>query len=643
MNDIIALVGNPNSGKTTLFNALTGTYQKVGNWTGVTTEKKQGEYKKDKRIKIIDLPGLYSFSANGIDEKTAYNYLKNSPPKVIINVVDATNLERNLFLTTEILSLNIPTVIALNMFDELLSNGIKVNTNELSKKLGVPVIPVSALKKINLEELMTAAINNAEKPNLPPKSLNILSNKTYRYEYIENIVQKVLERKKTKAEKFTERADNILMHKVLGIPIFFAVMTLVYFLSMKVGGFIGGGIENLFGGISEKTSIALYNAGVSQWIISLLCDAVINSIGGVTSFLPQILILFMLMALIEQSGYAARVAFNFDRIFKSFGLSGKSLLPMIVSCGCTVSGLMASRTIERTNERRMTIFLSPFMPCGAKTAVFAWFATEFFGGNALIAASMYFLGIICACVFGLLLKKLKIFKGDNGTFLLEIPVLRRPSAKSVMMVMWEKVKEFTTKAGLIVFTVTVFLWLFKNVGISGYVGNEVEKSFLYAVGNALKYLFYPLGFCNWQTSVAIISGSFAKEAVVESLNLLSTDVQTLFTNEFSVYAFMSFILLSPPCVASIAAAKTELKSVKWLIFMILFQTTAAYIVAFLINLFGIIIDCSIGLLLSLIIVIIITLALILSIKILKKHGCKGCLKCLKESKKCNKKARRYTI
>ena len=641
MNDIIALVGNPNCGKTTLFNALTGTYQKVGNWTGVTVEKKEGEYKKNKRIKIVDLPGLYALKTGANDETVAYKYLIKTPPKVIINVVDGTNLERNLYLTTELTTLKIPMVIAVNMCDQIEKKGDKLNDKELSKLFGVPVIPVSALKNFNVDELINVAINNEKKPFL--HNLNDYKGKTTvnkRYDFIEKNIKNIINKPTIKLQTFTEKADNVLMHRVWGIPIFFAVMVLVYFLSINIGGLIGKKISYAFEVFSKTVEIKLIGAGVSEWIISLLCNAVISSIGGVTSFLPQILVLFALMAIIEESGYAARVAFLLDRFFRSFGLGGKSLLPMIVSCGCTVTGIMATRTIEGENERRMTVFLSPFMPCGAKTAVFAWFSTVFFSGSALIAASMYFLGILCVGIFGIILKRFKAFKSNNGGFLMEIPPLRFPSGKDVLFVLIEKVKEFTTKAGLIVFAVSVFLWLLMSVGVSGYVGSDIEKSFLFVIGNALKYLFYPLGFGSWQASVAIISGFFAKEAVVETLSLISQDVHTVFNSAYSAYAFMAFILLSPPCIASLATAHAELGK-KWFLGMLLFQTLSAYIVSFVINSIGFLIERRLGLLLSVLIVIIITLSVFYAIKYLKKSKCRLCKNC-KKGEKCQR-VKRFTI
>ncbi len=639
MNKVIALIGNPNSGKTTLFNSLTGSNQKVGNWTGVTVEKKESHYKKGKQVKIVDLPGLYSLKGKSVDQKTTFDYLTKNKPDAIINVVDGTNLERNLFLTLELCSLDIPVVVAVNMSDELEKNGVKLDEQKLSKLLNLPIVLISALKNINIDKVVDVAKNLKTKQQANHQYLNA----TKSYDFISEILGEVLVKAPLKSEIITLKVDNILMHKRMGLPIFFFIMTTVYFLSMKIGGFIGEYIVMFFENVGVFLTKKFIELKVPEWIISLSCDAIINSIGGILSFLPQILILFSLIALIEESGYSSRIAFLFDRLFRSFGLSGKSFLPMIVSCGCTVTGLLSSRIIEGTNERRMTVFLSPFIPCGAKTAVFAYFSSRLFGGNALVATSMYFLGIICVGIFGSILKRFKAFKKNEDFFLLEMPTLRLPRLKDILAVILEKVKEFITRAGLIVFSVSVFLWLFKSVGISGYVGDNVENSFLFFIGDKLKYLFYPLGFFDWHLSVSIISGMFAKEAVIESLSLLSGDINSLFYNGFTAYAFMAFILLSPPCIASLATAKQELGSNKWFIFMLLFQTLVAYIVSLIINLMGLLIEWFGGLILSLIIVIIIILSLILSIKKLKNSKCKLCGHNCRGDVKCLKKGKPYTI
>ena len=639
----IALVGNPNCGKTTLFNTLTGKYQRVGNWTGVTNDIKKELYKKDKQISIVDLPGIYSLRTSSIDTENAYNYLTKIPPYAIINVIDGTNLLRNLYLTTQLIKLKIPTVIAVNLCDELDKNGIKIDYEKLSKLFDAPVIPISALKNKNVDELILTTLNNKRSLSIKAfDNLKVDDSEEKIYKFIEQKIKGCVTKKLTRNQILTQKADNLLMDSKLGIPIFFLVMTLVYFLSIKIGGIFGSKITLFFEEFANKMNISLTKKSVSNWLISLLCDAVIKSIGGITSFLPQILTLFALLALIEDSGYASRVTFLFDGLFTRFGLSGKSLLPMMVSCGCTVTGLLSSRTIEGESARRMTVFLSPFLPCGAKTAVFAWFSAVFFNGNALIASSMYFLGISCIAVFGNILKRFKAFNGKDQSFILEIPTLRVPSIKNVFLVMKEKVKEFATKAGFTVFTVSIFLWLFKSVGISGYVGDNVEKSFLFAVCDKIKYIFYPLGFGSWQASAALISGTFAKEAVVETLELICKDPQTIFSSGYSAYAFMAFVLLSPPCIAALSTAKNELGSSKLFVFMLIFQFLSAYTVAFLINFLGFLFTLFGNLILSSVIVIILISSLAYSLRRLK-YGCGLCSKNCKGEGKCHKKEKRFTI
>ena len=641
MNDLIALVGNPNSGKTSLFNCLTGAHQRVGNWTGVTVEAKEGRYKKDKSIKLVDLPGIYSLKSKAEDETIAYNYLTKTPPKAIINVVDGTNLERNLYLTIELCLLKIPMVIAINFCDKLEKNGVMINLKELSLLFGVPVVFVSAVKNLNIDKLMQLSCKTKNLPNYP--KINEYNGENFsnkKFNFINENLKRIIKQKQTE-KQVSQRIDDFLLNKYIGIPIFFLIMLFVYFLSINFGGILGSVIFKGIDVIRVDLSTILLSKGVEEWIVSLSCDAVISSIGGVLSFLPQILVLFSLMAVIEESGYASRVSFLLDRFFRTFGLSGKSVLPMIVSCGCNVTGIMATRTIEGESERRMTLFLSPFMPCGAKTAVFGWFSSVFFGGSALIATSMYFVGIVCVGVFGAILRRFKAFKTKGGVFIMEMPSLKLPSIKNVYFVLFEKVKEFFTKAGLIVFCVSVFLWLFKSVGVSGYVGENVEKSFLFAVANSIKFIFYPLGFGTWQSSVAVISGSFAKEAVVETLSMLCNDVNVAFSSKFSVYAFMAFILLSPPCTASLATAYKELNSKKLFVLMLVFQTGVAYIVALIINVLGILINGDIHLTLSFGIVILIVLGVYFAILRLKSKGCSLCSKC-KKGEKC-KKEKRFTI
>ncbi len=640
MNKNIALIGNPNSGKTTLFNALTGSHQKVGNWTGVTTEKKYGKYLKDKTINLIDLPGLYSLNTRSSDEKAVIEYLVQSPPDVIINVIDGTNLERNLYLTTELLNLKIPLVIAITFSDRLKKNNIKINEKELSNKLGVPVISVSGVKGDNLPDLIAIAKEYKQNNNL--SFFSKISSEKEKYHYIEELLRKTYVKNKTIERTLTKKIDKILLSPFLGFPILICVISLVYYLSISLGGIIGEIISSKVVGLGNVFEYELAKRAVPEWITSLLCHAIIKGIGVVLSFFPQILILFALLAVLEESGYTARSTFIVDRLFAWFGLGGKSFIPMILGCGCTVSGLMATRTIESRGEKRATIFLTPFMPCGAKTAVFGWFASIFANGSVIFATSMYFLSILCVVIGGKILHCFKSFKLNEGSFVMEIPTLRLPRIKDVWFVMIEKVKDYTTKAGLIIFIVSVVLWALENLGITGYVGNDVEKSFLFFIGNKLKYVFYPVGCTDWRTSVALVSGVFAKEAVIETLELLSQNPTELFINSYSAYAFCSFILLSPPCIASIVQAKHELKSNKWLFAMLFFQTAMGYLVASLINFLGFVIVNHNYLILSGIVGIIIVIGVFLAIKkLVKMPACKNCAAC-KGDKLCQRE-KRYTI
>ena len=639
MNKNVALIGNPNSGKTSLFNILTGMYQKVGNWSGVTVEKKEGLYRRNKQVKITDLPGLYSLDAFSKDEKAVTDFLKSSPPEVIINVVDGTKLERSLNLTALLSELKIPVVIALNMADELRKNGIKPDIKKLSRTFGMPVICISALKGENVDELMSVALSHDVKPENAAWSAMSPSE---RFLKLGKIADEVIHKKQTRSERLTERLDDIITHRFFGIPLFIAVMFAVYFISLSLGGGVSRTIERGFDNLSAFLSANFVKMGLPDWFVSLVSEGVICGIGTVMGFLPQILVLFFMLTLLEESGYMARVAFILDRFFRLFGLGGKSCIPMVLSCGCTVTGLMSTRTIENRSEREMTVYLSPFMPCGAKTAVFGWFSYKFFGGSALVAVSMYFIGIISAAVFGAILKKTKGFSDGEECFLIEMPTFRFPSFKNVFYVLLMKIKEFLVKAGTVIFAVSVLTWFLMNFGFKGYTSGKVEDSILYNIGSILKYIFVPLGFGNWQASVAVLSGFMAKEAVIETLELICVDAGSLFDNAFSVYAFMTFVLLSPPCAASVIQAKKELKSGKKLIKMLVFQTCAGYAAALAVNTAGLIYYSSFNLIFILISVIIILSALAFSLrKILKGERC-CCARCTAGGGKCRKSRKHNT-
>lgn len=637
MNKKIALIGNPNSGKTTLYNVLTNTYQKTGNWSGVTTEKKEGNYVKNKSVKIVDLPGLYSLTARSKDELAVVEYLNKEKPDLIINVVDGTNLTRNLFLTTYLLKLNIPVIIAINFCDSLEREGIRIDVEKMQKVFSTPIFLVSALKKTNLDKLMKEALNL---DRVPYFDLSSRLDTKERYDFLDKVVPLFFLRDEKRKNNYSQKIDNVLLSRKWGILIFIAVMLAVYFVSIRLGGVFGGMINNAFDNAQSGLTTIFESKNIPEWITSLTAEAIIGGIGTVLSFLPQILVLFAMLCILEQSGYCARTSFLLDRIFRSFGLSGKSFIPMMLGCGCTVSGIMATRTIERDSERVMTIYLTPFIPCGAKTAVFGWFASLLFNGSAVVATTMYFLGIFCVCLFGRFLKRFNFFKSKSAPFILEIPTLKIPRIKDVFFVLIEKVKDFLTKAGLIVFVFSVILWAFRNLGFSGYTFGNVEKSFLCFVGDKLKYVFYPLGFASWETSVAVISGLFAKEAVIETLTLLSNNPAQLFYNKFSALSFTAFILLSPPCVASISQAYSELKSKKLTFLMIAFHFASAYSVSLVINITGIFLSRCNRLILPTIIVIITMVAVVLAIKKLKR--CRNnCFNC-NRGEKCKKTEKHFT-
>ena len=623
----LCLVGNPNCGKTTLFNLLTGAYQKVGNWAGVTVDKKQGFLRNDKRVKITDLPGLYSLSPNSPDEAVVTEFLKTFTG-VIVNVIDGTSLERSLFLTLSLLRLGLPMVVGINMMDQLKKEKAKLNLGEISKFLGVPVFEISAKRNQNVDKLINTALTLKNSVLATKKENPFISATTSKlHQMIEDRMESFISKTEYSSKTRTEKIDRVLTHELYGTLIFFAVMFFVYAVSLKLGGALGDRLGIGIGKFGELAAKLLVNLGVKYPVVDLLVNAVIKGIGSVLTFLPHLLILFFFMTLLEESGYTARVSLIFDKFFSRLSLSGKSVIPFVLSCGCTVAGIEASKVIENSKERELTVLLASFLPCGAKTAVFGWFSLVFFNGSALIALSLY---VISFAVIYLVAKVYTLLKKTEKepVFILELPVFRTPSIKSVAIVLMNKTKEFLIKSGTVIFAVSIMVWTLTNFGFNGYTNGVSEQSFLYLIGNGIKYLFYPLGFYSWQSSVSLLSGVLAKEAVVETMEILSKYPNELFNNGFSVYAFMVFALLSPPCVASISVAVRELGSVKKVLKMILIELAIAYGVALIINLVGIILSLSIGLILSTIIGIITGIGLLFSLKeIIKAKYCANCVNC----------------
>lgn len=669
----IALAGNPNSGKTTLFNELTGSKQHVGNWPGVTVDKKEGIYKKNKDITILDLPGTYSLSPYSAEEIVARDYLVKEKPHAVINIVDGTSIERNLYLTLQILETRIPTVIALNMMDEVEAKGDVINHEKLSKLLGVKVVPIVARTGKGLKELMDAVVDTATK-NRKPAELDIyddnidaaivkieefLSDKDsdervwkaikllegdeivtntlseqvkkqieqvikdaeehadgdteakiadLRYQYITKLVKDTVKKKHVgHVETKSDKLDKVLTNRILAIPMFAIIMLGMFAITFGEGPLgIGVWLQNIVvdfwdGPLTGTIEEFIINAGGSEWARSLVVDGILAGIGGVASFLPQILILFLLMSFLEDSGYMARVAFVMDRLFRKFGLSGKSFIPLLMGFGCSVPALMASRTLENEKDRRLTMMITPFMSCGAKLPIYLMFAATLFPNNSqtLIVYSIYFLGLAVAILSGIILSK-TLFKGVESNFIMELPQYRVPTLKSVFIHAWDKVKGFAIKAGTIIFVSTVFIWLLSNFNFSGMV--DMEESFLAYIGNAVKFIFVPLGFGNWKAAVGTITGFIAKENIVATFGILfgASDgiieaaaegsaalpgVADAFT-KVSAYSYMAFNLLCMPCFAAVGAIRREMGSLKWTLRTIGFQMLTAWIVSFLIYQIG---------------------------------------------------------
>ena len=670
----IALAGNPNCGKTTMFNALTGANQYVGNWPGVTVEKKEGKLKgkrKNDDIIVTDLPGIYSLSPYTLEEVVSRDYILNDDPDVIIDLVDATNIERNLYLTTQLIETGVPVVIALNMTDLLEKRGIKIDTNRLSMLLDCPIVETSALKQTGLDTLIETAIKVANKKevDLPreifskemeaavadvkgvlPDTISEDKKRWYAVKFLENdskvvesmnlsaaakaavdkdrkeletkhdddmesivtderykFIQKIVETtvKKGKDKLTTsDKIDRIVTNRILGIPIFIAVMFVVYYISVTtIGTIVTDWTNDTFvGAIQDIASKGLEAAGVSSVIEGLVVDGIIGGIGAVLGFVPQMAILFLFLSILEDCGYMVRIAFVMDRVFRHFGLSGKSFIPLLISSGCGIPGIMASKTIEQDNDRRLTIMTATFIPCGAKLPVIALmggvmasYATGSYTAGGLMAPIMYFVGIVAVLVAAIILKKTKPFSGKPAPFVMELPQYHVPQAKTVLLHVWERLKGFIIKAGTILFLACVVMWFLGGFGFTnggfGLVDDSAD-SLLAVIGGFIAPIFAPLGFGEWQPVAASLSGFTAKEAIVSTMGVLANvaesqsedtvtvaqAIQNWFPSAVAAFSFLLFNLLDSPCLAAIATMAQQMQSRKWFWFAILFQNVFAYLV-----------------------------------------------------------------
>ena len=682
MSVTIALAGNPNCGKTTMFNALTGANQYVGNWPGVTVEKKEGKLKNQKDVTVTDLPGIYSLSPYTLEEVVSRDYLLKEKPDVIIDLVDATNIERNLYLATQLLEIGIPVVIALNMVDLLKKNNIHINVKGLSSALGCPIVETSALKETGLKEVVDEAIKCANQHRVPSKQMefpkavekavneiegfvpaNIAEeNKRWyavkllerdskvkeglnlpasaqsrieeiasglekaedddtesivtdgRYQYIQKVVSANVKRSGNKMT-VSDKIDRIVTNRVLGLPIFILTMFIVYYVSVTtVGTMVTDWTNDSFvGTIQGVVSDGLGNAGVADWLVSLVSDGIIGGLGAVLGFVPQMAILFLFLSILEDCGYMVRIAFVMDRVFRHFGLSGKSFIPLLISSGCGIPGIMASKTIEADNDRRLTIMTATFIPCGAKLPVIALmggimtaYATGDYVAAGFITPLMYFIGVVAVLVSAIILKKTKPFSGKPAPFVMELPQYHIPSAKTVLLHVWERLKGFIIKAGTILFLATVIMWILSSIGNTGSGIGFVEDSndsIMAILGGILAPIFAPLGFGKWQPVAASISGFSAKESIVSTMGVLANvagddaedtmivgaAIKAWFPTAVAAFSFLLFNLLDSPCLAAISTMAHEMQSRKWFWFAILFQNIFAYVVTLCVYQIGLVV------------------------------------------------------
>ncbi|GAA0722313.1 ferrous iron transport protein B [Clostridium malenominatum] len=668
MNIKIALAGNPNCGKTTMFNALTGSSQYVGNWPGVTVEKKGGKLKGHKDVEIIDLPGIYSLSPYTLEEVVSRNYLLGDKPDAIINIVDSTNIERNLYLTTQLVEIGIPVVIALNMTDILRKNGDQIDVKKLSHKLGCEIIETSALKGEGCKEVAEKAIAlvKAKSKNVPQHTFSqeveealsliedilsysmeednlhwyaiklferdkkvmeqielsedamsrieeiakgcettfdddsesIITNE--RYTYISKIIKECVRRKNNSKMTSSDKIDRIVTNRFLALPIFALVMFLVYYVSIStVGTWLTDWTNDVLFGeiIPPAVENFLVSVGTAEWLNSLILDGIIGGVGAVLGFLPQMLVLFLFLAILEDCGYMARIAFIMDRIFRRFGLSGKSFIPMLIGTGCSVPGIMASRTIENESDRKMTIITTSFIPCSAKLPIIALIAGALFPESTWVGPSAYFIGVAAIIISGVILKKTKGFAGDPAPFVMELPPYHIPGAKSVLIHMLDRGKSFVKKAGTIIFLASGAIWFLSSFNWPMEMVDTAE-SMLATIGKVIAPVFSPLGFGNWESAVATFTGLIAKENVVGTFGILfgfaevaenGAEIWPLLQQSFtqlSAFSFLLFNLLCAPCFAAVGAIKREMGNGKWTLIAVGYQTGFAYVISLIVYQLG---------------------------------------------------------
>lgn len=665
----IALAGNPNCGKTTLFNALTGSNQFVGNWPGVTVEKKEGKLKNHKDVIVTDLPGIYSLSPYTLEEVVARNYLIEERPNAILNIIDGTNLERNLYLTTQLVELGIPVVVAINMMDIVQKNGDKINLKQLSKELGCKVVEISALKGTGIDNAIdtVVAVAQSNKPMVPQHSFcgcvehaiahieeaflhdvpeerqrwyaikiferdekivemlkisdsvkahiekdiqsaesemdddaeSIITNE--RYIYIGSIIKDCYSKANKGGMTISDKIDRIVTNRILALPIFAVVMFIVYYVSVTTVGAIVTDWTNdvLFGEIiPPAVESFLTSINCADWLSGLILDGIIGGVGAVLGFVPQMLILFIFLGFLESCGYMARIAFVMDRIFRKFGLSGKSFIPMLIGTGCGVPGVMASRTIENERDRRMTIMTTTFIPCGAKLPIIALIAGALFDNAGWVATSCYFVGIAAIIISGIMLKKTKMFAGDPAPFVMELPAYHMPTVGNILRSMWERGWSFIKKAGTVILVSSIVLWFLQGFGFEdGSFGmvEDLNNSVLASIGKIIAPIFAPIGFGNWKSAVAVVTGLIAKENVVATFGILyggfdevaedGVEIWGSLQAEMSAlagYSFLVFNLLCAPCFAAIGAIKREMNNAKWTAFAIAYQCIFAYAISLIV-------------------------------------------------------------